>query len=169
MAQKSYSFGCRESIAKTLYRTKKPKMSKPSIQIDCERYHPQTLRLWAAMQAAYVEDVEGSYFKVVGFVPEKPGDVIPQQSAFITGVRFFLASATTAVGSAASVSIIERLFVFLLKPAYAPFHRHYKGWRQTMNAKCVEYCADDRATKKLRTLCRRYRTLFPEPVDEDPS
>ena len=80
-----------------------------------------------------------------------------------------LEAVNTAATPAASVSIMERLFVFLLQPAYAPFHRHYKEWRQTMNAKCVEYCADPRATKKLRTLCRRYRRLFPEPVDEDPS
>jgi hypothetical protein len=121
------------------------------------------------MQAAPVEDVEGSYFEVVGFVPERPGDVIPQQSAFVTGVSFFLEAVNTAATPAASVSIMERLFVFLLQPAYAPFHRHYKGWRQTMNAKCVEYCADPRATQKLRKLCQRCRTLFPEPVDEDPS
>jgi len=144
-------------------------MEKPTVLIDCERYHPQTLRLWAAMQAAPVEDVEGSYFEVVGFVPERPGDAIPQQSAFVSTVGFFINAANTSVGDGGRVSIMEQLFAFILRPAYAPFHRHYKGWRQTMNDKCVEYCADSRATKKLRTLCRRYRRLFPEPVDEDPS
>ena len=143
-------------------------MSRPSIVIDSQGFHERTLRLFADMRTPD-EDVEGSYFKVVGFVPERPGDVIPQQSDFVSTVGFFITTANTSVSAGGCVSIMEQLFAFLLRPEFGAFHRHYRAWRRTMNEKCVEYCADPRATKKLKRLCRRYRTLFPEPVDEDPS
>ena len=145
-------------------------MSKPSIVIDCERYHPRVLHAWADMRTSDGYEEERSYFEVAGFAAlEKPDDAIPQQSAFTAAAWFFIEAVNTAATPAASVAVLEKLFEFLLKPSYALFHWRYDGWRRTMNAKCVEYSADPQATKKLRTLCRRYRRLFPEPVDEDPS
>ena len=143
-------------------------MSRPSIVIDSRGFHERTLRLFADMRTPD-EDVVGSYFMVVGFAPERPGDVIPQQSDFVSTVSFFITAAKTSVSTGGRVSMMEKLFAFVLRPSYALFHWRYDGWRQTMNAKCIEYCADFRSTKRLKALCQRFMRLFPEPVDEDPS
>ena len=135
---------------------------KPSIRIDA----PEVVeRWWKNVRAAWPE-TEGSYFEVVGFAAlEKPTDAIARQSVFQATVRCFLTKAATASG-ARRISLVERLFEFLLQPEYAAYHRRYAEWRATMLTKCDEFCADFLCSRRLRGLCRRFQRLFPDPEPE---
>jgi len=131
---------------------------KPTLRIDGPAWSEAAIRKWAAIQSEEEDSEEGSYFEVVGF--EKPDDAIPRQSIFQKGVRCFVTKAATTAG-ASRIALIEGLFEYLLRPEYAAYHRRYTEWQATMLAKCDEFCADPTATKRLRTLCRRFQRLYP--------
>jgi len=142
---------------------------KPAIRIDAPEGSGD--RWWKNARYDGSEDSEGSYFEVVGFAAlETPADAIPRQSIFQKGVRCFVTKAAATSGDK-RIALTERLFEYLLRPEYSPYHRTYTEWQATMLAKCDEFCADLRATKRLRTLCRRFQRLYPltaTVVDSDP-
>ena len=144
---------------------------KPAIRIDAPEGSGD--RWWKNVRGSFSEeeDSEGSYFEVVGFAAlENSTDAIPRQSIFQKGVRCFVTKAAATSGDK-RIALTERLFEYLLRPEYSPYHRTYTEWQATMLAKCDEFCADLRATKRLRTLCRRFQRLYPltaTVVDSDP-
>jgi hypothetical protein len=128
--------------------------------VDAPEWAGAWTKTWAGGQD-YVDECEGSFFELEGAF-EKPDDAIPYQSEFVTQVNAFVAEATAAT-EAGRALVIEDLLNFLLEPEYAPFHRKYTAFRHMMRAKCVEFekAADPRASTYLRSLCLRYRRLFP--------
>jgi len=143
---------------------------KPAIRIDAPEGSGD--RWWKNVRGSFSEeeDSEGSYFEVVGFAAlEKSTDAIPRQSGFQKGVRCFVTKAATTAG-ASRVTLMERLFEYLLRPEYSAYHRKYAEWRAMMLAKCDEFCDAPTASKLLRLLCRRFQRLYPLTVlvDGDP-
>jgi hypothetical protein len=136
---------------------------KPAIRIDA----PEVVERWWKNVRGSWPETEGSYFEVVGFAAfEKPTDAIPRQSVFQKGVRCFVTKAAATAG-ASRVTLTERLFEYLLRPEYAAYHRKYTEWQAMMLAKCDEFCDAPMATKRLRTLCRRFQRLYPLTVLAD--
>ena len=135
-------------------------MSRPTLLVDA----PEWAGAWTKTGFAgqdYVDpcECEGSYFELEGAF-EKADDAIPAQSEFVDQVNAFVAEATVATEPGRAL-VIEDLLNFLLEPEYAPFHRKYTAFRHMMRAKCLEFKADPRASTYLRSLCLRYRRLFP--------
>ena len=133
-------------------------VSRPTVLVDAPEWAGAWTKTWAGGQD-YVDECEGSYFELEGAF-EKPDDAIPYQSEFVTQVNALVAEAWAAT-EAGRALVIEDLLNFLLEPEYAPFHRKYTAFRHMMRAKCEEFKADPRATTYLRSLCLRYRRLFP--------
>ena len=132
--------------------------SRPTLLVDA----PEWAGAWTKTGFAgqdYVDVCYGSYFELEGAF-EKADDAIPAQSEFVDQVNAFVAEATVATEPGRAL-VIEDLLNFLLEPEYAPFHRKYTAFRHMMRAKCQEFKADPRASTYLRSLCLRYRRLFP--------
>jgi len=133
-------------------------MSRPTVLVDA----PESAGAWTKTGFAgqnYLDPCEGSYFELEDAF-EKPDDAIPYQSEFVDQVNALVAEAWAAT-EAGRCLVIEDLLNYLLEPEYAPFHRKYTAFRHMMRTKCLEFKADPRATTYLRSLCLRYRRLFP--------
>jgi hypothetical protein len=122
---------------------------------------PEWAGAWTKRWAGSYDVCPGSYFELEGLF-EKADDAIPAQSEFVDQVNAFVAEATAAT-EAGRALVIEDLLNFLLEPEYAPFHRKYTAFRHMMRAKCLEFnkAAAPRTGTYLRSLCNRYRRLFP--------
>ena len=90
---------------------------------------------------------------------DNPGDAIPGQGAFLMRARHQLA-VVDVVPSANRIKAIRDFFTFILRPAYAPFHRAYREWRATVHRKCDEFLAET-TDATLRALCERFKAEFP--------
>lgn len=133
-------------------------MSRPTLLVDA----PEWAGAWTKTGFAgqnYVDECDGSYFELEGAF-EKADDAIPCQSEFVDQVNAFVAEATAATEPGRAL-VIEDLLNFLLEPEYAPFHRKYTAFRHMMRAKCQEFEKAAGASTYLRSLCLRYRRLFP--------
>ena len=133
--------------------------SRPTLLVDA----PEWAGAWTKTGFAgqdYVDVCYGSYFELEGAF-EKADDAIPAQSEFVDQVNAFVAEAWAAT-EAGRALVIEDLLNFLLEPEYAPFHRKYTAFRHMMRAKCLEFKKAAEASTYLRSLCNRYRRLFPE-------
>jgi hypothetical protein len=90
---------------------------------------------------------------------DKPDDAIPAQGLFLMRARHRLAC-VDVVAPANRVKAISTFFSFILKPAYAPFHRFYSEWRVSVHKKCDEFLAET-TDATLRALCERFKMEFP--------
>ena len=132
-------------------------MSRPTVLVDA----PEWAGAWTKTWAGSYDVCPGSFFELEGAF-EKADDAIPAQSVFVTQVNALVAEAAAAApGSAGRALVIEDLLNFLLEHEYAPFHRKYTVFRHMMRAKCLEFKAAAEASTYLRSLCNRYRRLFP--------
>ena len=132
-------------------------VSRPTVLVDAPEGAGAWTNRWAGL--GWYDVCPGSYFELEGAF-EKADDAIPAQSEFVDQVNAFVAEAWAAT-EAGRALVIEDLLNFLLEPEYAPFHRKYTAFRHMMRAKCLEFKADPRASTYLRSLCLRYRRLFP--------
>ena len=131
--------------------------------IDAPEWSATALGRWRRIRHAD-GDCDGSFFTVVGFPStayETPTDVIPHQSLFEASVGSFLDSIARVDSSEDRISLIVRLFQYMLLPAYGAYHRRYHAWRRIIHAKCDEFRADPRSTRRLRALCRAYMRFYP--------
>jgi hypothetical protein len=88
--------------------------------------------------------------------PRKQG---PTQNAFLMRARHLVAC-VDVVAPANRVKAICAFFTFILKPAYAPFHRVHGEWRISVHKKCDEFLAET-TDATLRALCERFKVEFP--------
>ena len=134
-------------------------VSRPTVLVDAPEGAGAWTNRWAGL--GWYDVCPGSYFELEGAF-EKADDAIPAQSVFVDQVNALVAEAAAATpGSAGRALVIEDLMYFLLEPQYAPFHRKYTVFRHMMRAKCLEFKKAAEASTYLRSLCNRYRRLFP--------
>lgn len=135
-------------------------MSRPTLLVDAPEWAGAWTKRWTGL--GWYDVCPGSFFELEGEAFEKADDAIPAQSEFVDQVNAFVAEAAAATEPGRAL-VIEDLLNFLLEPEYAPFHRKYTAFRHMMRAKCVEFkaAADPRTGTYLRSLCNRYRRLFP--------
>ena len=133
--------------------------SRPTVLVDA----PEWSGAWTKTWSGSYDVCPGSYFELEDLsgkdLFEKAGDAIPAQSVFVDQVNALVAEAAAATEPGRAL-VIEDLLYFLLEPEYAPFHRKYVAFRHMMRAKCLEF-KKAAASTYLRSLCNRYRRLFP--------
>ena len=88
-----------------------------------------------------------------------PEVVNPAQGLFLMRARHRLAC-VDVVAPANRVKAICDFFTFILRPAYAPFHRTYSEWRISIHRKCDDFLAET-TDAALRALCERFKSEFP--------
>jgi hypothetical protein len=88
-----------------------------------------------------------------------PEVVNPAQGLFLMRARHRLAC-VDVVSPANRVKTICDFFTFILRPAYAPFHRVQGEWRISIHRKCDEFLAET-TDATLRALCERFKSEFP--------
>ena len=131
--------------------------SRPTVLVDAPEWAGAWTNQWAG---GWYDVCPGSFFELEDAF-EKAGDAIPAQSVFVDQVNALVAEAAAATEPGRAL-VIEDLMYFLLEPQYAPFHRKYVAFRHMMRAKCLEFKKAAEASTYLRSLCNRYRRLFPE-------
>jgi hypothetical protein len=88
-----------------------------------------------------------------------PEVVNPAQGLFLMRARHRLAC-VDVVAPANRVKTICDFFTFILRPAYAPFHRVQGEWRISIHRKCDDFLAET-TDAALRALCERFKSEFP--------